>query len=554
MRINKLWPILVLLCILLIGSVARFYKLDEKSLWSDEIATIATSMGNSIDPDAYSLRKESFDPPAPVAAEVYKLRATQAHGKNNLGQTAIVLKDNIHPPLFFWLMNLWIHAFGLDAGLLRIPAALFGVLSIALMYGLALKLTTLTPVSFSEKGRYGFALLASSFMAFSAYQIDHAQDARQYTLLICLALGAIWLMVDLIQKQGKGLFQWVLLALLLAAGLYTQYFFFLFMVFVLGRLLWQARYGTAFLTGVFGCGLLIALLFVPWLVIFKQQMVFLAIAGHYTAGLWNPVQLPEKLWRVFCEFFLPDNKIGKLVPLLILLGWGMSAWFVKTRRNTAPFAAPVLMIALSWLLFLGFGQIVLDILRDAHTATIRRYLLLASPAACLLLSYAFYASFQNLRQFRWQWAAVVLTGLFIGLMGLDAANSLFKTHTSSDEFKLAAAHINRTSSPTDLVLVSKTGAMAVGMAYYLKPETRILGVDVPNGNALLPDSPLMGKLTEAVEKLPPGSRVWLAFSHTAPSTRERLIRWLTHKGYLAGPEYKVPGVRVYEANRTGELE
>lgn len=554
MSIQKRWPVFLLLCVLLIGFVARFYKLDEKSLWSDEIATIATSMGNSIDPEAYSLRNERFDPPAPVTAKAYQLRATQSHGKNNLGQTAWVLKDNIHPPLFFWLMNLWIQAFGLDAGVLRVPAALFGVLSVALVYALALKLTRLSPDSFSEKGRQGFALLAASLMAFSAYHVDHAQDARQYTLLIGLALGAVWLMVDLIQKQGKGWPQWLLLALLLAAGLYTQYFFFLFMVFVLGRLLWQSRYGTAFLTGVLSCGLLIALLFVPWLGIFKQQMAFLAIAGHYTAGLWNPVQLPEKLWRVFCEFFLPDSKLGKLIPLLILLGWGLSNRFAKKQKKSAAFTAPVLGVTLSWLLFLGFGQIILDILRDAHTATIRRYLLLTSPAAALLLAYALYAMFWNLKQSRWQWAAVGLTGLLLLLMGADTANALLKSHTSSDEFKLAATRINQLSGPNDLVLVHKTGAMAVGMAYYLKPETRMLGLDIPNTNALLPNAPLIGKLSGIVQKLPRDSRVWLVFSHAAPSVRSRLGHWLMGEGYRVGPEYKVPGVRVYEAKRPPKWE
>ncbi|WP_373530984.1 hypothetical protein [Vampirovibrio sp.] len=549
----------MLALIVLLGVGVRFYKLDEKSLWSDEVATIATSLGNSIDPDAYRLRGERFDPPAPVPALVYKSKATQSHGAANFGRTAEVLKANVHPPLFFWLMNLWIHGVGLEPGLLRVPAALFGVLSIFLCFGLSLRLADLDAVQFSANQRQGFALLTSAMLALSAYQVDHAQDARQYTLLLCLALTAVWQVVGLAQSQGRGFLKWVLLALILAAGLYAQYFFLLFAVFVFAVLLWRGRSQKRVWVGSLTCLGLIGLLLLPWASsIFQAQLVFLKLAGHYTSGLWHPVQLPEKLWRIFCEFFMPGSKAGKWLPLLILLGWGSSVWCADQRNRNhrleknqslqKPWAlSPVLALCLMWLVCLTGEQILLDLLKNTHTATIRRYLFLVSPACYLLLAYALFAMRRHWRPSRWRWLPVVLGTVLLTVMSVDTFYALFKAHTSSDEFKQAAAYINGQSGPHDLVLVNKTGAMAVGLAYYLKPETRMWGVNVSTAQDLRPGAPLLTQLTRMLPAGPCEGRVWLVFSHSATSTRERLQAWLAQNNYQAGPEFKVPGVRVLQA-------
>ncbi len=547
--------------ILLIGAFARFFRLDEKSLWSDEVATIATSLGNSIDPEAYVLSGKTFDPPFPVSAGTYVKKATLSHGAANWGQTAQVLKANVHPPLFFWLMNLWISQFGLQPGTLRIPAVLFGILAIGLMYGLAVRLGRFQNQWASSQSRLsqpeaqfptqGFALLAAAFMAFSAYQIDHAQDARQYTLLICLALSAVWLLVGLIQSQPSKWTQWALLALILAAGLYTQYFFMVFAAFVMGYWAWQKRHERKQLMGVLGCALWVALYVLPWVPLLREQLVFLKIAGHYTAGLWNPFQLPEKLWRIVCEFFLPSHSLGKIMPLLMLGMGTLSFW--QTRQQSLKSGptfgvSPVFRLIFIWLVFLLGGQIVLDLLKDSHTATIRRYLLLASPAVYLLMAYGICRVYQSWRHCRWRWLPVLFTVVLLACMISDSYQKLLLKHVASDEFKQAAEWINRqrhTSAPSkdDWVLVSKTGAMAVGMAYYLTPDTPMLGVDVPTAQTLAPKSVTLNTLSERARSKGP-HRLWLVFSHAAPSTRTRLTQWAEAAGYRQTDALKVPGVRV----------
>lgn len=540
--------------ILGIGSSFRLYKLDEKSLWSDEVATIATSMGNSIDPVAFSLKGKNFDPPEPVVAASYLGKATYSHGAGNFAQTAEVLKSNVHPPLFFWLMNVWIHTFGLSADTLRLPAAILGILTIPVMYWLALKIADLDRSRFSANARQGFALWSAAIMAFSAYQVDHAQDARQYTLLIILAMFAVGLAIklqvnlDSHHNQSKSFWTWVGLGIVLAAGLYSQYFFAGFAFFILAYLTWLGRKDKRFLLYVAGTGLLIALLLLPWWSVFKEQLTFLKSAGHYTAGLWRPLQLPEKLWRIACEFLMPDHPLGKVLPLLIGLV-SLGIWQLKRGNNVGDnplnrqCITSGLVFILLWLLAVVGGQILIDLLKQSHTATIRRYLFLASPACYLLMAYGLISIAHYLKS-RMGWAISALLGtLLLGFMIQDTTNMLRYEHTSSDEFKQAASLINRFRHPSDIVLVSKSGAMAVGMAYYLKPDTQMRGIHVADYSVLQNGSPLMDQLQDILEQHTQ-SRIWLVLSHEAPSTRERLSAWLLEQGYQQKAFEKFPGVRL----------
>jgi hypothetical protein len=282
--------------------------------------------------------------------------------------------------------------------------------------------------------------------------------------------------------------------------------------------------------------------FLPWWPVFKQQLVFLKAAGHYTAGLWKPLQLPEKLWRIACEFFMPDNPLGKVIPLIVLviaLGIGL---FRRKQTTLKKRAIPyTLAVLLAWLLVVMGGQVAIDLIKHSHTATIRRYLLLASPACYLLMAYGLVYIGQQL-QSRWRWwIAGALSVLLCGLMLADTTRQLVQAHTSSDEFKQAALWINQAAQPNDVVLVSKSGAMAVGMAYYLKPAIHMRGVDVSDYAELQNGTALMQQL-QAITQQTPKPRIWLVFSHAAPSTRNRLSDWLTGQGYHHCASQKVPGV------------
>ena len=553
---------ILLVLIVLIGTGLRLYKLDEKSLWTDEIATVASANGHSIDPVAYRVDHSVFDPPGPVPAMIYRLKATespQVGFVEGWRQTVQVLRKNVHPPLFFFLMNRWTQAFGSDPAPLRVPAVIFGVLCIPLMFAVAR--------SMWSEGGGGFALLATALMAFSGYQVDHAQDARPYTLLVLLTLAAMWLVLRLIpvvapgneaievdEKETNsgvgGYWPWVLLAVVLSAGLLTQYFFINVVALCLLILVWRGRGRKDFIPGMLICSVGVALL-AGWSIAknLPTQMAFMKAGGHYTSGLWNPVQLPEKLWRIFCEFVMPDSSLGRILPAVILLlaglCWLNNILWARKHGEAAPRGTLAWRLIWMWLAVIVGGQLAIDLLKDSHTATIRRYLLLASPACYLLLAYALVYLRQPFNSLWLKRDPRLIQGILAGLtVLLVLANTLMQlvgAHHSSDEFRLAAAAIQKDALPGDVILVNKTGAPAVGMAYYLPPEAVMWGVDAADSQDFKANTALHLGLQALSAS---SSRVWVVYSHAAPSTRKALQDWFFGHGYRAGTEQKFPGVRV----------
>jgi Dolichyl-phosphate-mannose-protein mannosyltransferase len=151
--------------------------------------------------------------------------------------------DN-HPPLYFWLLHVWIAAFGLtlNSGIL---------LNIAIAFATGFLL-------------FGFArtvlrndLLAATVPAvwtLSPPVLATAMQARQYDLLAFFAVGFAWLLTWLTAERTR--LRWwalVLLALATAGGLLTHYHFFLVLlgggVFAALRLWRVDRRRLAWLTG-----------------------------------------------------------------------------------------------------------------------------------------------------------------------------------------------------------------------------------------------------------------------------------------------------------------
>lgn len=149
--------ILLLLLILAIAAGLRFYQLDAQSLWADE--------GNS----------------AALAAR-------------SLGQITRDAANDIHPPLYYWLLHLWTGLFGHSEAALRSLSALLGVL---------LVLTT------AELGRriYGVVtgLLAGLVAAVAPFQVYYSQEARMYILLALVAAVSMLVFWWLLSQEDRRL-------------------------------------------------------------------------------------------------------------------------------------------------------------------------------------------------------------------------------------------------------------------------------------------------------------------------------------------------------------
>ena len=207
----KLPHFFCLLIIIIIAIILRFYNLDSKTLWIDEIITALVSLGNSYD----NLPLNSLIHPQDI------INIFQFQNDSSCSVIIETLTDqSTHPPLFFCLLNIWLRKWqNSDMNLLwqlRILPAVFGVVIVYLIYVLNRSLS-------SQKN----ALFASALMAVSPFGIYLSQEARHYTLAILLILLGLILLIRNIKdlEQGKTELKfWLMWSIVMGISFYCHYY------------------------------------------------------------------------------------------------------------------------------------------------------------------------------------------------------------------------------------------------------------------------------------------------------------------------------------------
>ena len=176
---------LVLLGIIIVALVLRFFHLGAQSLWYDE---------------GYS---------------VYLA------GKN-LAQITFETAQDIQPPLYYYLLHFWMVVFGRAEIAVRGLSLLFGLLSLPLFYLLGKRLFSST-----------VGLLATGLAAFSPLYLWYSQEARMYTLLVMLTLCSSYLLWSALEDENPRTrtWRWIGVSVALILALYTHYFAFFVLAF-----------------------------------------------------------------------------------------------------------------------------------------------------------------------------------------------------------------------------------------------------------------------------------------------------------------------------------
>ncbi len=161
-----------LVVISLLGASLRIYQL-ESGLWYDEILTLV----NSVRPPLFEILSRF---PGQYDHQLYSV-----------------------------LAHLSIASFGESAWSLRLPAALFGVASIPLLYAFGTLVTT----------RFE-SMMAATLMTVSYHHVWFSQNARGYTALLFFALLSSYLLLIGLRSNRKSAF--VAYAVVSALGIYAH--------------------------------------------------------------------------------------------------------------------------------------------------------------------------------------------------------------------------------------------------------------------------------------------------------------------------------------------
>ncbi len=348
---------LTLVLILLIGMGLRFWNLDAKPLWLDEVLTALFTMGKSYQ----DVPLEQFFS-LTILDQLFAVRSPITCPQ--LTQTLIT--ESVHPPLFFCLLHHWLGWLKPNVEnwvwLLRSLPALFGVGLIAAIYWL-------NRIAFSPIA----GLLGAALMAVSPFAVYLSQEARHYTLpMLLITLGLTALIK--IQQAPRHVTPWLWVAWTAVnmIGLYVHYFCLLALIAqIITIVLWMVYQHQQIIRRhwiALGLSIItIAASFLPWLPIFISHMM-----------------RPETDWLIP---YKPDwtDRIAPLYQTLV--GWVLMviALPIEDQPDTIAISFAVLgfifALWLAWQIYRHFQRFWQR--PQNHSPT----LLLAGFIACVLLQF-----------------------------------------------------------------------------------------------------------------------------------------------------------------------
>ena len=294
---------------------------------------------------------------------------------------AALLSDGVHPPGYYLLLRVGLELFGHTEFALRFLSVLTGTLAVPLIFQLGRVL---------GDGRWG--LVAALLLALNPFALWYAQEARMYSLLLCLSIAAGYAFWKLVTWPDPR--HWLWLTLISALSFVVHYFAFLFslvqfvyLVVTLRRThrvlrWWVAAQGFAFL------------LFLPWaLVIATREGRNFGIGWIHPPAL---LDLPLTLSNLALALSEPARlwTWAGLALMLAAVGFGIlatqktgvrstAAPYVPTRQGAVSLLPAPYTLLLIWLLvpiaFTWLISLRLPLYVD-------RFLIICLPALLLLCS------------------------------------------------------------------------------------------------------------------------------------------------------------------------
>jgi mannosyltransferase len=410
----------MLLGILLIAAILRFYALEGSSLWSDE--------GNT-----WALVQRSFATIARDAAA------------------------DIHPPGYYWLLKLWATVFGISGASLRAFSALAGVLLVGVVYAVGRRMDVLTA------NRAAMGLTAAWLAALNPFQLYYSQEARMYLLLTLAGAGLFWALLTWIDRESAGqsvrtpLIGFILCG---ALGLWTHYSFPILLAAAGVGYVWHWRTllrnrqqpARAIIRYVLA-NLVVLLLFAPWLPT-AITSIFNWPQGDNTIRLQEGALLTLRILAFGPVRDLPDP----LWPWLLVAGALPLVGVFALARYPQGIALALWLLAPVALMF------SLDLFSDAFL----KFLLTASPAWVLLCA----AAPLVLPRSWWGTMCVAVAGVALAWVALPA---YYTSPSVRDNYAGVASYITAVSNPdSDLVILDAPGQADVWN--YYAPDVPVISL------------------------------------------------------------------------------
>ncbi|MFH1086178.1 MAG: glycosyltransferase family 39 protein, partial [Chloroflexota bacterium] len=479
-----------MLVVLLVALAARVWRLGDANLWWDE------------------------------ALAVWAVR------KGLVGATLWTAGD-VHPPLYFWCLWVWVRLFGESALAMRMLSAAAGVLTVAVAQRWGAWL-----------GGRRAGLLAALLVALARFHVWWSQEMRMYVLAGLLSLASLalfwrWLAereADAPAASHPARRSSLLLAAYVLASAGALYTVFLSGVALLAEnlvvLIALVRPGGArprrLILPWAAAQAAIALLLGAWLALSWGRMPSWSAAAPVSLGA--VAQLYAVLLATGISVEIQRHWLAALLPLVVLALGGALALAEWRRRGARPRHQVLGALALALTVALG-GLLVFVATRPRGLFYVprleARYLLPFAPPFYVLLAVALNALWRRWRLAGWAAAAAVL-GLWLAVLPGHYADR----HMRDDLPSLVRAILSQ-AEPGDVVLLDSGSRYPLFLYPYerlspgtWRPPVRTVSV---RDERLTEDEVARALTALAAEH----GRIWLAEVDVNLSDPDRLVRgWL----------------------------
>ena len=429
--------LLIMLLVLMCAFALRLYRLDFQDIWWDEARNIDVA-------------------------------------SRNLAVIATAREMDIHPPLYFYTLHLWMLGAGRSEFAVRFLSVFFSLLTIPLFYRFGAALSQISNL----KSQISNGLLAATIAAFAPFYVSEAQETRMYTMAIFLTTASAYCLYRA-WREGGGLL-WTGYVLTSALSIYTHYSAgfiliaenaFLALLVLLGPQTTQppdypATFRLSLIRRWVLSQLAIGVLYLPQLRLALRQV------GAYENPTMGVPDLPSFLLQVWQNFSLgPAVELIQAAPFLagiaLIMILGLTIGLASLKSQISNLKSQVVWLCL----WLGLPLLLYFYVLRQRPFFHPRYIMLATPPYYLLLAYA-------LRQIWKRMPAIGLLSVVFLLTGFVFAirADFFDPAGFSDDTRGLARFIEGQAGENDVVLIDVP--YPFGYYYHGRAPAHYLFVDI----------------------------------------------------------------------------
>jgi hypothetical protein len=376
-----------------------------------------------------------------------------ALAERSWGDIVRLTAQDVHPPMYYWLLKAWMMVFGSGEVALRSMSALFLMLSILVMALLLRKLLGTRTT-----------LLALPFIVFAPFLLRYGFEIRMYALASFIGVTATYILVVALNTEvkKKRLMLFGVYSLLVVIGMYTLYFMALIWI---AHLVWicmtaRAQRQWSIFWQAAAAYTASLLVFLPWL----PNLLRASSGGSlspvtHSLGFDNLVGIITYLFLYRPPWYFTALYVCAVVSILVAIGYAVVHGY---RQATAKERRAISLLGTYFLVPIA----VLLVVTQIFPVYLERYLahFALGGYACLGVLTA-----MSLRQKNWlaYGAAGILTiALLVGCMSLVQTGNYNFQRLHKPSVKQVAARLG--DCKNGAVIFADGPQVAVELKYYVK--------------------------------------------------------------------------------------